>query len=134
MILGEADDKSINAAVKIAGPSTSEEFRVFGHGNPKGIQYKEQVLNADKVAHLIRNSPQYVGGNQKVILYACDTGKNKNGFAQQLADNLWVMVEAPNRKLFPTIKGEFIIADKISWSKNTYIRGSWVQYKPKKYL
>ena len=46
------------------------------------------MLNAGQAAHLVRNSPQYVGGNQKVILYACDTGKASNGFAKQLADSI----------------------------------------------
>lgn len=117
---------------------TAEKFaglngRVFDAYIPRnqlikqtGIWYKNQVLNAGQAAYLVRNSPQYVGGNQKVILYACDNGKASNGFAKQLADSLGVVVEAPNRKLFPTLTGEFVIADEISWLENTYIRGSWI--------
>ena len=45
--LGEPNDESINAAMKIAGPSTPEAFKVFGHGNSKTIQYRDQRLNTD---------------------------------------------------------------------------------------
>ena len=55
--LGEADDNAINLAIKNAGPSTSEEFRVFGHGSPNTIQYNGRELDARQVAELIRNSP-----------------------------------------------------------------------------
>ncbi len=128
--LGEADDNAINLAIKNAGPSTSEEFRVFGHGSPNTIQYNGRELDARQVAELIRNSPQYIGGNQKVILYSCDTGRASNGFARQLADILDVLVEAPNRKLRPLEQGGFEIFDPIPWVKGGKLPGSWVQYEP----
>ena len=128
--LGEPDDKTIIVAMENAGPSTPEEFKVFGHGNPYGIQYKDQILDADQVAHLIRNSPQYVGGEQKVKLYSCETGKLPNGFAQQLANNLGILVEAPNRELHPTKTGGFEIVKKVT--NKIFLRGSWVPFNPKK--
>lgn len=75
---------SIEKTVKILGSSTNKEFRVVGHGNERGIEFRGRTLGAKEVAYLISKSPQYVGGRQRVKLYACNTGKNSDGFAQQL--------------------------------------------------
>ncbi len=123
LVLG--DNAAIQNAVRNAGPSTHEEFRVFGHGNENGIQLNKKILNADEVACLIRGSEEYVGGSQQVILYACETGKNSDGFAQQLANNLGVNVKAPNKLLYPTKTGGFIVAG------NDYHKGKWITFTPK---
>ena len=60
----------------------------------------------------------------------CETGKLPNGFAQQLADNLGVLVEAPNRELYPTKTGGLEVAKKVT--EKLYLRGSWVPFNPKK--
>ena len=120
------DDETVYQAIKNAGPSTDKEFRVFGHGNANGIEYNGELLDANRVAHLIRNSKQYIGGDQMVVLYSCETGMTPNGFAQQLANNLGVNVKAPNSLLYPTKTGGFTVANKV------FERGKWAIFNPNK--
>ena len=57
-----------------------------------------------------RECPEYIGGEQKVLLYSCNTGQDPKGFARQLADNLGVIVVAPTTEIRPTKDGQFYIA------------------------
>ncbi len=127
LVLGSYDDQAIVDAMKYAEPTSEEVFNVFGHGNSKSIRYKNELLRPVQVAVLIKHSSLYIGGKQKVKLYACETGKDKDGFAQQLANILGVIVEAPPALLAPNKEGEFKIFDK---EYNTY---DWITFKPQKY-
>ena len=118
-------DGTIEYAMECVGPSTEETFNVFGHGNKDYIKFEEKLLNADQVAYLIKKSPRYIGGNQIVTLYSCETGKEANGFAQQLANNLGTVVKAPNKLLYTTKSGAFVIADRV------YETGEWMYFFPK---
>ena len=109
--LDVTDDSSVNMAMEIAGPSTPEVFKVFGHGSPESMRYNGKDLNAKEVADIIRECPEFIGGKQKVLLYSCNTGQNPNGFAQQLADNLGVIVVAPTTEIHPLKSGEFLVAN-----------------------
>ena len=126
LVLGSYDDQAIIDAMKYADPTSEEVFNVFGHGNPRSISYKGRPLEPVQVAVLIKHSSLYIGGKQKVKLYACETGKDKDGFAQQLANILGVTVEAPPALLAPNKKGEFKIFDK---KYHTY---DWATFKPQK--
>ena len=66
-------------------------------------------MTAKELAKLIQDSPEFIGGKQKVVLYSCETGKMPDGIAQQLADLLGVVVEAPNAHLFPQKTGGFFV-------------------------
>ena len=44
---------SIEKTVKILGSSTNKEFRVVGHGNERGIEFRGRTLGAKEVAYLI---------------------------------------------------------------------------------
>ncbi len=101
----EKQQAVIDAAAKIAGPNTKKLFKVVGHGNPYSIQKGNEFLSAQQVAEEIRKSPEFIGGKQKVILYACNTGKKPKGFARQLANILGVEVIAPNTNLHPKKTG-----------------------------
>ena len=118
-------DGTIEYAMECVGPSTEETFNVFGHGNKDYIKFEEKLLNADQVAYLIKKSPRYIGGNQIVTLYSCETGKEANGFAQQLANNLGTVVKAPNKLLYTTKSGDFVITDEV------YKTGEWMYFFPK---
>lgn len=100
---------ALDNAMKVAGPSSNKEFKVFGHGDSEGIMFNDAKLDAESVAYLIKNSPEYIGGNQKVILYSCETGKEPNGFAQKLSNILGVVVEAPNAEIRPKKTGGFLV-------------------------
>lgn len=45
-----------------------------------------------------------------------------NGFAPQLANKLGVVVEAPNKLIYPTTSNDFVIADKL------FNVGDWVPF------
>ena len=122
------NDSSIEETIKILGSSTKEEFRVVGHGNEQGIEFRGRILGSKEVAHLIRHSPQYVGGKQRIRLYACSTGKKPDGFAQQLADILGVEVEAPNMLVYPTKDGEFMVG---VLKGIEFTEGEWITFRPK---
>ncbi len=129
---GDAKQRAaLDEAMRIAGPSSDKEFKVFGHGNSNEIMFGEEPLNAEKVAYVIKNSPGYVGGKQKVILYACNTGKEPNGLAGQLANILGVIVEAPNTEIRPSKTGGFLIGDIIYKGGVYYLnRGKMKIFRP----
>ena len=111
-------------AMKIAEPTSDKVFNVFGHGNSKSIIYKNKQRDAREIAFLIKNSPQYIGEKQAVKLYACDTGKEVNGFAQQLANILRVDVIAPQGLLAPNKQGKFVVFTE------DYHRLDWKTFNP----
>ena len=128
----EKQRAALDAAMKIAGPSTDKEFKVFGHGNPKIIMSDKGPLDAEKLAVDILNSPEYIGGKQKVILYACRTGKEPDGLAQQLSNILGVVVEAPTTEIWLQKSGEFFIGDITKVGKKYYVHmGEMMGFKPK---
>ncbi len=122
--LGEPNDVAIIDAMKIAEPTSDKVFNVFGHGNSKSIIYKNKQRDAREIAFLIKNSPQYIGEKQAVKLYACDTGKEVNGFAQQLANILRVDVIAPQGLLAPNKQGKFVVFTE------DYHRLDWKTFNP----
>lgn len=84
----------------VADPDRPGMMTIYAHGGPNAMngpaifgQYGES-LNAIQAAELIRKS----GWNRKdpIWLKSCNTGKDPNGFAQQLANALGVAVYAPN--------------------------------------
>ena len=121
----------LDMALKNAGPSTAEEFKVIGHGSSTSIMFGERPLDARQVAYVIRHSPGYMGGKQKVILYSCNTGSDPNGIAQQLANILGCVVEAPNREIRPLETGGFLVADRIKeFGSNRLDMGEMIPFKP----
>ena len=131
IIIEKSRKDELQRAYKIAGPSTPEQFNVIAHGNERGIAYEGQTLNAEQVAMLIRHSPQYVGGKQRIKLYSCSTGKKKGGFAQQLANILQTEVEAPNMDVHITDVGlEVYRTTRIPGHRR--VDGDWIIFEPKK--
>ena len=131
IIIEKSRKDELQRAYKIAGPSTPEQFNVIAHGNERGIAYEGQTLNAEQVAMLIRHSPQYVGGKQRIKLYSCSTGKKKGGFAQQLANILQTEVETPNMDVHITDVGlEVYRTTRIPGHRR--VDGDWIIFEPKK--
>ncbi|WP_146011184.1 hypothetical protein [Xanthomonas arboricola] len=56
------------------------------------------AFSADQVADIIEDSSW--NGKDVVWLKSCNTGKDPNGFAQQLANRLGVTVYAPNAQVW----------------------------------
>lgn len=73
-------------------PADPQRFTVDGHGDADGLRLPGgRRLNADDLAHLIRNDPNWNG--REVLLLSCRTGDGD--FAAQLARRLGVPVTAP---------------------------------------
>lgn len=66
-------------------------------------------LDARVVAKLIKQRKDYKAG-QNIRLLSCNTGAAANGFAQSLADQLNVIVEAPNKMLWALENGRYFVA------------------------
>lgn len=95
--------------------------------------FGDRALDARQVAHIIRHSPAYKGGKQKVILYSCNTGKDPDGIARQLADILGCIVKAPNTEVHPLKSGGFLVAD--VYEEDGLLKkeiGKMLTFKPKK--
>lgn len=106
-----------------------------------GNDGEEWMYNAKEAAEIIRNSKSFHG--RPIRLLSCQTGANKDGIAQQIADELNVEVLAPSETLFVDINGEMFITDKeelaeiwniSSLEERQKIRqtGEWIPFKPKK--
>ncbi len=108
-------------------------FKVIGHGNPYGIRQGDRMLNAEELADMIRQSGDYVGGKQKIILFSCSTGREPDGLARQLADILNVEVIAPSTEVRPTKLGIFIACEEqFVEGQSKYVRGKWNIFMPRK--
>ena len=126
------DDDAIRAAKKIALPTTRDEFIVISHGEPYGIIINGKVEKAWEVAIKIRRSKEFIGGHQIIKLYSCETGKEPDGFAQQLADILGVMVMAPDKNVHP-LGNELKVGYKyINMKTGLYAwdPGKWNEFSP----
>ena len=123
---------AVEEAMRLAGPSTDKEFKVVGHGSARAIMEDGKSLSPMQVAQRIQNSPEYIGGEQKVILYSCNTGQDPNGFAQQLADILGVVVEAPNKNIQPAPDGRFVVGNIIKRFGHKKIDlGEMISFEPR---
>ncbi|TDB85761.1 ADP-ribosyltransferase, partial [Actinomadura sp. 7K534] len=74
-------------------PADPQRFTVDGHGDADGLRLPGgRRLNADELADLIRNDPNWNG--REVLLLSCRTGDGD--FAARLAQRLGVPVTAPS--------------------------------------
>ncbi|EKD4816506.1 RHS repeat protein, partial [Escherichia albertii] len=87
-------------------------FTVGGHGTPTSMNddriKKGSVLTIKQLASDIRANPKYHEG-MPVVLFSCETGKGKNSFAQQLANELDVTVIAPDEIIWIWPDGNYDI-------------------------
>jgi len=68
---------------------------------------------------------------QPIRLFSCDTGKDPNGFAQQLADELGVKVTAPTEPVWSTKNGEpFVTSIGEDGMPVKPPTGTWVEFEP----
>ena len=65
--------------------------------------------SAFEFAEMLRNDPEYHGGN--IRLLSCSAGAGENSIAQQIADILGVDVLAPTEDLYVNSKGELFVTN-----------------------
>lgn len=116
------------------------------HGSPTellayGIDGEEWFYGAKEAAEMIRNSREFTG--KPVRLIACNTGALKDGIAQQIADELGVVVLAPTEAVNVAADGEMFVSDNDElatfWArsdpndrKTIKETGWWVSFEPRK--
>lgn len=89
-------------------------YDVIAHGTNKSIQIQH---NGNKVeidhrtaSRLFKNDPMIKGKSLRLL--SCDTGSNPSGFAQNLANKLNVVVEAPTKLVWAYPNGRYLVADR----------------------
>ena len=87
---------------------------IVAHGNAHGIKYqingKDLKINHRELAALIKSKGGYKG---KIIrLISCETGADPNGFAQNLANKLNAVVEAPTKLVWAEPSGIYYVASR----------------------
>lgn len=75
-------------------PKKDGYYDVIMHGAPKTVQIFGERTDAKTVAEILRNRKDYKG--EPIRLLSCSTGKGEDCFAQRLANELQVPIEAPN--------------------------------------
>ncbi len=85
---------------------------VVAHGETGKIYIKsggkQFTVNHREAAKLFRTKPELRG--KPLRLLSCDTGGEANGFAQNLANKLNVVVEAPTKLVWAYPNGHYIVA------------------------
>ena len=93
----------------LSDPNRPGILTIYAHGGPNAMNGPSILskygpsLNANQVAGVIKQSNW--NGKDPVWLKSCNTGKDPNGFAQQLANALGVTVYAPNSQVWFNIGG-----------------------------
>lgn len=116
------------------------------HGSPTelvayGIDGEEWVYGAKEAAEMIRNSREFCG--KPIRLIACNAGALKDGIAQQIADELGVVVLAPTEAVNVAVDGDMFVSDNDELAKiwnyitpeermKIHQTGEWVEFKPRR--
>lgn len=96
------------------------------------VEYEVDVAS---LADWIRRLPGYEGG--PIRLLACDSGRFSNGAAKELADELGVVVSAPDKSVYVDFDGKITLADsdreyKMIVSGRKKETGQWHEFPKKK--
>lgn len=88
-------------------------YDFVAHGEPFTVQYerngKPEPITARTVSHIILGKADY-HKKQPIRLLSCSTGSVPDGFAQNLANKLNVVVEAPTKLVWAYPDGHYIVA------------------------
>ena len=111
-------------------------YDVIAHGTTKTIQIQHNGVMVDithrTAARLFANDPNFKG--KSIRLLSCDTGGVSRGFAQGLADQLNVVVEAPTKLVWARPDGSYFVAGR---SKSDFDipdmnnRGRFIKFYPR---
>ena len=133
--LMDKNDDFIKNIKRSSDIDTYGRLDIIAHGNPKSIQYqingKSVTLSHRELSKLLKSNKAYIG--KSIRLLSCNTGENPNGFAQNLANKLNVIVEAPTKIVWAYPNGECLVASRDkSHPKypNLNDRGKFVKFYP----
>jgi len=109
-------------------------YTVGGHGNTQNILNVDKLISPKDLANIIKKDPGFKDA-EVVKLYSCSTGntdKNKNPFAEKLADLLGKPVIAPSNVLWMDSKGRTSIGPVGPDGKQDKSHpGNWIGFPPR---
>lgn len=108
--IGKRTDKDKNGVYDIVAYGEKKIIRVEHNG--KIISIDSRVA-----AKLIAHKKDYKNG-QALRLLSCNTGSSPQGFAQNLANKLNVVVEAPTKLVWAFPNGKYIVASRMKNNPN----------------
>ena len=110
-------------------------YDIVAHGSMNSIKIendgKAVIINHRVAAKLFKKDNKYQG--QSIRLLSCNTGASEKGFAQNLANKLNVVVEAPTKLVWAYPNGKYIVADRRKDNPNQpdlSRMGRFVKYYP----
>ena len=110
-------------------------YDVIAHGSSKSIQIQSNghtfEIDHRSAARLFKNNPAFKG--KSIRLLSCNTGADPFGFAQNLANKLNVVVEAPTKFVWAWPNGKYIVAGKSKSNPtqpNLSDKGRFIKFYP----
>lgn len=100
-------DKAIQNALKV--PGEDGYFDVVGHGTPFDVS----GMSSSELAAQVEANPGW--GGQDVRLLSCSTGCPSGTYAQDLANQLGVTVQAPTTDILVSGRGGISFLDGGGW-------------------
>lgn len=92
-------------------------FDVVAHGSTNKIQIEYNDVNilidSRTLAHILKADGRH-GRKQPIRLLSCNTGASVQGFAQNLANKLNVVVYAPTNIVWAYPDGSYVVAPRLS--------------------
>ena len=107
-----SDDQFLKNIKQSKDLDTPGRIDVIGHGTTKSIEVN---LNGKKYTFDHRTLSKFIKKDstiKSIRIMSCDTGADKNGFAQNLANKLNIIVEAPNKILWAYPSGKYVVASR----------------------
>jgi len=111
-------------------------FDIVAHGATSAIQIelngKVQLMDARFISRMMKHNQKY-GKKQPIRLLSCLTGREANGFAQNLANKLNTTVYAPTDLVWAYPSGRHFVAPRNPKRPNEphpTKRGKFVPFKP----
>ena len=126
-IFAEDTDENKFASYVRNVPPKEGYYDVALHGAPTYAEFFGEPIDAYTLANILRNREDYTAGT-KVRLLSCSTGDTSetgNCFAQLLANELGVEVEAPNKTLFVNSDGTFFVGDNLLDNFSSELKHFW---------
>lgn len=136
-----SDDEFRAAALDV--PPFAGEFVLDLHGTSDSVAVRDDGGNwheagAADFAEIVRSSTQWQEGTP-IRLFACDTGAEAEGFAQQLADKLGVQVTAPTKPVWSSPDRSVTVSDgewrniagTRRWMPRRPPNGAWQTFEPR---
>ena len=117
-VAGDAVFKSeptryFNNIAKRADIDRNGVYDVVAHGEQNAIQIEHNgttmTLDSRTLARMLKNKKDY-SRKQPIRLLSCNTGSDPSGFAQNLANKLGVVVEAPTKLVWALPNGKYFVA------------------------